>query len=217
MLVSIRLLWSGTGSPTINNLKSYTLKPHYSPFLNPIEDLFSAWRCCVYDYQHQAACLFCRQWNRRRWGKVNPWMDSAQGSISTPTHNRCVFLYLQYSIHSVFLVYFCLNLIYCTVKYSSAMYSIAYYIFWLLGKRTLWNWIKTVNMKDCSVSYKVDQCVSADLKVYSYDRSVYHFVISDILIKDCLVSIAEFQFDIDVNGIFPSVVSYLLVCWGVSQ
>ena len=156
MLVSIRLLWSGTGSPTINNLKSYTLKPHYSPFLNPIEDLFSAWRCCVYDYQHQAACLFCRQWNRRRWGKVNPWMDSAQGSISTPTHNRCVFLYLQYSIHSVFLVYFCLNLIYCTVKYSSAMYSIAYYIFWLLGKLTLWNWIKTVNMKDCSVSYKVD-------------------------------------------------------------
>jgi hypothetical protein len=41
----------------------------------------------------------------------------------------------------------------------------------------LWNWRKTVNMKDCSVLYKVDLCVAADLKVYSYDASVYHCVI----------------------------------------
>ena len=30
-------------------------------------------------------------------------------------------------------------------------------------------------MKDCSVLYKVDQCVAADLKVYAYDASVFHF------------------------------------------
>ena len=35
---------------------------------------------------------------------------------------------------------------------------------------------------------------------------------TDILTKDCLVLIEEFQFDIDVNGIFLSVVSRLLVC-----
>ena len=32
-------------------------------------------------------------------------------------------------------------------------------------------------MEDCSVLYKVDECVAADLKVCSYDTSVYNFVI----------------------------------------
>ncbi len=36
---------------------------------------------------------------------------------------------------------------------------------------------KTVKIKDCSVLYKVHSCVAANLKVYSYDASVYHFVI----------------------------------------
>ena len=35
--------------------------------------------------------------------------------------------------------------------------------------------------------------------------------------KGLLVLIAEFQFDIDVNGLFPSVVSYLLVCRVLTQ
>ena len=46
--------------------------------------------------------------------------------------------------------------------------------------------MKTVNMKDCSgVLYKVDQCVAADQKVYSYDASVFHFEKSAIFTKNC--------------------------------
>ena len=56
------------------------------------------------------------------------------------------------------------------------MCSSEYLIFFVVVKTCLlWNRIKSVNMEDCSVLYKVDECVAAYLKVYSYDTSVYHF------------------------------------------
>ena len=53
MSVSTGLLWSGTVSQTMLTLQFCTLPP-YSPFLNPIEEFFSAWRWKVYDRQPHA-------------------------------------------------------------------------------------------------------------------------------------------------------------------
>ena len=137
---------------------------------------------------------------RRHQHRVNPWMDSAHkaifspmlsgrkhclwcwwdpmarpqqtaGSISPPMHNCHVLLCSQYS--RVYLFLLKLYLLHCNVQYC----NVQYLVFLLVVVKTcpLWNWIKKVNMKDCSVLYKVDQCVAADLKVYSYDASVFHF------------------------------------------
>ena len=74
-----------------------------------------------------------------------PWSDGSDPSggriHNPPTHNCRVFLSIQYS--SVFLVYFCLNWIYCTVMYSTALYSMIIWSFVCLKTCLLWNWIKT--------------------------------------------------------------------------
>ncbi len=63
MLVSIGLLWSATGF-TDHPLFTVLNLPPYSPFLNPIEEFFSAWRWKVYDrHPHQRIALY-RQWRR---------------------------------------------------------------------------------------------------------------------------------------------------------
>ena len=52
-------------------------------------------------------------------------------------------------------------------------------------------------------------CCSESVFIWCKCVSFYHQ--SDILTKHCYVSIAEFQFDIDVNGISPSVVLFACV------
>ena len=57
--------------------------------------------------------LFCRQWNRPdiEVRSIHGWIwYTRRGSISPPMHICSVFLCLQYSIHSLFLVYFCIFL-----------------------------------------------------------------------------------------------------------
>ena len=69
---------------TNHNTFTVLYLPPYSPFLNPIEELFSAWRWKVYGQPH-AACLFCKQWKRHAetltWGQS--WVGyDMQGDIS---------------------------------------------------------------------------------------------------------------------------------------
>ncbi len=58
--------------------------PPYSPFLNPIEEFFSAWRWRVYDRRPHASSAGNGTGLRRHSGDSNPWMVSTCKRIFSP-------------------------------------------------------------------------------------------------------------------------------------
>ena len=111
---------------------------------------------------------------------IHGWIrHTRRGSIRT-THAQlpCFSVYMYSTVVHFWLIVVIfelkLNLLNCKVQYCNVQYWVFDFLV-VVKTCLLWNWIKTVNMEDCSVLYKVDQCVNADLKVYSYDASVFHF------------------------------------------